>query len=82
VEVTNEERAMIKDIAPRLREDGLVFVGLDVIGHKLTEVNVTSPTGIQQLSEHRGRDVSADVIAWVERTSLDLSPALKSLPVP
>ena len=47
--------------------DGLFFVGLDFIGGKLTEVNVTSPTGIQELSRHEGRDVAADVIAWVER---------------
>src|SRR5262245_39135567 len=46
-DVTPEERAIIADIAPRLRADGLVFVGLDMIGGKLTEVNVTSPTGIQ-----------------------------------
>lgn len=82
VEITPEEQAMIASIAPKLREDGLVFVGLDVIGGKLTEVNVTSPTGIQQLSRHRGRDVAADVIAWVEKSSLDLSPSLKSIPVP
>src|SRR5205085_2341995 len=47
-EVTGEERAMIADITPRLAADGLHFVGLDVIGGKLTEVNVTSPTGIQE----------------------------------
>lgn len=82
VEITADDRAMIKDLAPRLREDGLVFVGLDVIGGKLTEVNVTSPTGIQQLSEHLKRDVAADVIAWAERTALDLRPSNKSIPVP
>ncbi len=66
-EVTAQERAIIDDIAPRLRADGLIFVGLDLIGGKLTEVNVTSPTGIQELSTHLGRDVSADVIEWVEK---------------
>jgi glutathione synthase len=75
-----EERAMIADITPRLKEDGLVFVGLDVIGGKLTEVNVTSPTGIQQLSEHVGRDVAEDVIRWVERAANDYRPSLKSIP--
>jgi len=68
-EITPAERDMIADIGPRLRQEGLVFVGLDVIGGKLTEVNVTSPTGIQQLSRHVDRDVSADVIAWVERAA-------------
>jgi glutathione synthase len=66
-EVTAPERAVIADMAPRLAADGLVFVGLDFIGGKLTEVNVTSPTGIQELSRHLGRDVAEQVIAWVER---------------
>jgi glutathione synthase len=66
-EVTDEERAIVTDIAPKLLADGLMFVGLDVIGGKLTEVNVTSPTGIQELSHHRGRDMAADVIEWAER---------------
>jgi glutathione synthase len=78
--LSSEERAMIADITPRLKEDGLIFVGLDVIGGKLTEVNVTSPTGIQQLSEHVGRDVAEDVIRWVERTADDYRPSLKSIP--
>lgn len=69
VEVTEQERRMIDDIAPRLKQDGLVFVGLDVIGGKLTEVNVTSPTGIQQLSQHMKRDAAADVIEWVEKAA-------------
>ncbi|MBX3185990.1 MAG: glutathione synthase [Labilithrix sp.] len=79
-QVTKEERAMIEDIAPRLKQDGLVFVGLDVIGGKLTEVNVTSPTGIQQLSQHENRDVAADVIQWIERAANDYRPQLKSIP--
>ena len=79
-EVTKEERAMIADIGPRLKQDGLIFVGLDVIGGKLTEVNVTSPTGIQQLSQHMNRDVAVDVIKWVERQANDYRPALKSIP--
>src|SRR5207244_3698030 len=56
VEVTADERRMVADMAPRLKQDGLIFVGLDVIGGKLTEVNVTSPTGIQQLSRHENKD--------------------------
>lgn len=74
VDVTANERKMVADLAPRLKQDGLVFVGLDVIGERLTEVNVTSPTGIQQLSRHQNREVSDDVIAWAERAS----DALKS----
>ena len=80
VQVTDEERQMVADLAPKLKEDGLIFVGLDVIGGKLTEVNVTSPTGIQQLSQHENRDRAVDVIAWVERKAQDYRPALKSIP--
>ncbi len=75
-EVTDAERAIVADLAPRLRADGLVFVGLDLIGGHLTEVNVTSPTGIQELSRHRGEDVAARVIEWVERKALELLPSL------
>jgi glutathione synthase len=77
--VTAAERSVVESIAPRLRADGLLFVGLDMIGGKLTEVNVTSPTGIQELSGHLGRDVAADVISWVERRALDLDPDLVSI---
>jgi len=66
-DVTEREREMIAAITPKLLADGLIFVGLDVIGERLTEINVTSPTGIQELSRFEGRDVAADVIAWVEQ---------------
>ncbi len=77
--VTPVERAIVADMAPRLREDGLTFVGLDFIGSKLTEVNVTSPTGIQELSRHEGRDVAVEVIAWIENKTHDLRPTLNSI---
>ena len=79
-DVTRQERAIVSDMAPRLAADGLIFVGLDFIGGKLTEVNVTSPTGIQELSRHLGRDVSENVIAWVERRAADYRPAHASIP--
>jgi len=79
-EVTAAERAIVADMAPRLAADGLVFVGLDFIGEKLTEVNVTSPTGIQELSQHQGRDVAEDVIKWVERRTNDYRPMLGTIP--
>jgi glutathione synthase len=80
--VTPEERSVVDAMAPRLRADGLVFVGLDMIGGKLTEVNVTSPTGIQELSRHLGRDVAADVILWVERRARELAPSPSSVEPP
>lgn len=65
-ELTAAEHEVVTAVGPRLREHGLYFVGLDMIGERLIEVNVTSPTGIQQLSQHVGRPLEADVIAWVE----------------
>ena len=65
--VTDAERALIATLAPRLEQDGLHFVGLDVIGGKLTEVNVTSPTGIQQMTRLDGVNYCERVIAWIEQ---------------
>jgi glutathione synthase len=64
--LTAREAELVRSIAPRLRADGLIFVGLDVIGERLTEVNVTSPTGIQELGRFTGTYPSDKVIAWVE----------------
>jgi glutathione synthase len=75
-DLTERELSLVKAIAPRLRADGLFFVGLDVIGEHLTEVNVTSPTGIQELSRFTGVDKSDEVIAWTEKASR----ALRSKP--
>jgi glutathione synthase len=65
-ELSAREQQMVRALAPRLRADGLYFVGLDVIGGRLTEVNVTSPTGIQELGRFTGTTPSDRVIAWVE----------------
>jgi len=65
-ELTPNEISMIEAMAPRLKADGLIFVGLDVIGERLTEVNVTSPTGIQQLGRFTHSHPEDKVIAWIE----------------
>lgn len=72
-DLTAREREMVAALAPRLRADGLYFVGLDVIGEHLTEVNVTSPTGIQELSRFVGADKADDVITWAERRSREIT---------
>jgi glutathione synthase len=59
------DQKIIATLAPRLRQDGLYFVGLDVIGGKLTEVNVTSPTGIQQMTRLDGQNYAGRVIEWI-----------------
>jgi glutathione synthase len=64
--VDDADREIIATIRPRLVADGLFFVGLDVIGGRLIEVNVTSPTLIQQMSRLGGRNLSATVIDRLE----------------
>jgi glutathione synthase len=64
--LTDADRKIIDTIGPRLRSDKLFFVGLDVIGGKLIEVNVTSPTLIQQMSRLVGENLSATVIDRLE----------------
>jgi glutathione synthase len=60
------DRRIIARLAPRLRADGLFFVGIDVIGGRLTEVNVTSPTGIQEMGRLDGVAYEPRVIDRVE----------------
>lgn len=65
--LTPRDREICATLAPRLREDGLWFVGLDVIGDWLTEVNVTSPTGIQEINALDGVTLERPVIDFVEQ---------------
>lgn len=57
-ELTERERYICSRVGPRMREMGLIFVGLDVIDGKLTEINVTSPTGIRAVEKLGGPDVA------------------------
>jgi glutathione synthase len=70
--LTDEEATMVARIGETLREHGLWFVGLDLIGGRLIEVNVTSPTGIQELGRHQRATPEQDVIAWAEQRSAEL----------
>ena len=67
VELTERDREICAAIGPRLREKGQVFVGIDVIGDWLTEINVTSPTGLQELRRFDGTDGAALIWDAVER---------------
>ena len=62
VELTERDRELCAIIGPELKRRGLLFVGIDVIGRYLTEINVTSPTGAQQLKRFSGVDATA--IMW------------------
>ncbi len=61
VDLDDDDRAIIRAVAPTLRELGQVFVGLDVIGGRLTEINITSPTGIRHIEDLERRNVAAQV---------------------
>jgi len=65
-ELTERDQAIIRLVGARLRSDGLLFVGLDIIGDYLTEVNVTSPTGVQEINALDGTCLEAEVIDCVE----------------
>jgi glutathione synthase len=58
-DLTEREREICRTIGPALRERGLIFVGIDVIDGNLTEINVTSPTGIRAIKNLGGPDVAA-----------------------
>jgi len=65
--LTKREQAICEAIGPELARRGLIFVGIDVIGDYLTEINVTSPTGIQQIDRFDGINVSAMIWDAIER---------------
>ena len=66
VALTDRDREICERIGPLLREKGQIFVGIDVIGDYLTEINVTSPTGIQELERFDGVNVTAMIWDAIE----------------
>jgi glutathione synthase len=66
VELTARDREICERIGPTLREQGLIFVGIDVIGDYLTEINVTSPTGLQEIQRFDGTDLAAAIWDVIE----------------
>ncbi len=66
VALTERDKEICARIGPLLREKGQIFVGIDVIGDWLTEINVTSPTGIQELERFDGENIAAKVWEAIE----------------
>ncbi len=66
VEMSERDQEICDRIGPVLSERGLVLVGIDVIGDYLTEINVTSPTGVQEVRRFGGADISALFWDWTE----------------
>jgi glutathione synthase len=65
-DLTAREREIGARLGPALRERGLLFVGIDVIGDFLTEINVTSPTGLQQIARFDGTNLAAAIWDKIE----------------
>ena len=66
VDMTERDQEICDRIGPVLSERGLIFAGIDVIGDYLTEINVTSPTGVQEIRRLGGADISALFWDWAE----------------
>ena len=65
--LTEREREICAAMGPALKERGLIFVGIDVIGDYLTEINVTSPTGIQEIERYDGVNIAELIWQAIER---------------
>ncbi len=66
VELTARDREICAAIGPTAARDGLIFVGIDVIGDWLTEINVTSPTGLQEIARFDGADLAGAIWDSIE----------------
>jgi glutathione synthase len=65
--LSDRDRWIAGQVGPVLRERGVLFAGIDVIGDYLTEVNVTSPTGIRELAKYGGTDLAARFLDVLQR---------------
>lgn len=65
--LTEAERAVAEQVAPTLLQNGLYFVGLDLIGAKITEINVTSPTCVREIDDQCGTQIAVDFIEFIEK---------------
>jgi glutathione synthase len=64
--LTARDRWIANEVGPKLASRGVLFAGLDVIGDYLTEINVTSPTGIRELDKQFGTDIALKLIKTIE----------------
>jgi glutathione synthase len=67
LELSDRDRAICDQVGPILRENGVIFAGIDVIGDYLTEVNVTSPTAIRELDNLYDLNIAGDMFDAIER---------------
>ncbi len=65
--ISDRDRWIAEQVAPEMKRRGMLFVGLDVIGDYLTEVNVTSPTCFQEITQQTGFNVAGMMLDALER---------------
>ena len=65
--MNDSERRIVNAVAPWLRENGILFAGLDVIGDYLTEINITSPTCIRELDKAFDLDIAGQLLDNIEQ---------------
>ena len=83
--LTARDKEICERIGPMLRAQGLIFVGIDVIGDWLTEINVTSPTGLQEIARYDGTNLAGQIWDAIEakcESPLNASPVPGSLKAP
>jgi glutathione synthase len=66
-ELNERDRWLVSEIGPTLRQRGMLFVGLDVIGGYVTEINVTSPTGVRELDKQFGTEIAGLLMDAIEK---------------
>ena len=66
-DLTDRDRWLIQQVQPMIRDKGLMFVGLDVIGDYITEINVTSPTCVREIDDQRGTNIAGLLLDAIER---------------
>ncbi|WP_027947574.1 glutathione synthase [Litchfieldella anticariensis] len=66
-ELTERDHWLIEQVKPMIQEKGLMFVGLDVIGDYITEINVTSPTCVREIDDQRGTDIAGMLMNAIAR---------------
>jgi len=66
-ELTDRDYWLVEHVKPMIRDKGLMFVGLDVIGDYVTEINVTSPTCVREIDDQRGTDIAGSLMDAIAR---------------
>lgn len=66
VELTERDHWICQQVGPVLKQEGIIFAGIDIIGDYLTEINITSPTCIRELDEIYSLDIASDLLSCIE----------------